>query len=358
MKRILVLTITLLCFDLSAQQANLVQLTGQEKSTLLKVIETDTIFGKWYRDTSKSIGIYRQYKTEVLHSDSTWQNDQQRLQKISDFGYTARFELIPLVENLYGDNELKKGVDVAGGVSYLIRTDHSTILFDTGYYLDSTNCILRCNLDKLGIDIEEIDAIVISHNHMDHQNNWRWIGDNTFVNSKNENILSKMKIYVPDDNLKLKTATIFSHDPVRISEGVYTMGIIEAPLFDVPLTQEQSLMFNVKDKGVVIVTGCGHQTVEKMFQRYDKLSKTPIYGLLGGLHLIVLDKGSFIAGLLPWEPFTMDDVNVKVGLIKSRNLKLIGISTHDSSPKAIEAFKAAFPAEYEDLKVGDWLVAE
>ena len=63
------------------------------------------------------------------------------------------------------------------------------------------------------------------------------------------------------------------------------MGIIEAPLFDVPLTQEQSLMFNVKDKGIVIVTGCGHQTVEKMFQRFDKLSDAPIYGILGGLHL-------------------------------------------------------------------------
>ena len=214
--------------------------------------------------------------------------------------------------------------------------------------------ILRYNLDKLGIDFSEIDYIVISHNHFDHQNGWRWINDKTFVNSNNENILPRIKVYVPNEKLNLKIPATFSHDPAKISEGVYTMGIVETPLFDVPLTQEQSLMFNVK--GIIIVTGCGHQTVEKLLQRYDKLLDTPMYGILGGLHLLVQDKYSFISGLLPWEPFTMLDVNKKIELIKNRNIKLIGISTHDSSPKTIEAFKAAFQKEYKDLRVGDGLV--
>ena len=356
MKTILVFLVTLMCLELAAQQTNLMQLTDQEKLALLKFRESDTLIANWYKDTTNLIEIYRKYKTEVAHSDSTWKNDQERLQKIKDFGFTEKFELIPLVENLYGNNELKKGIDVAGGVSYLIRTDHSTILFDTGYYLDSAICVLPYNLGKLGIDIDEIDIIVISHNHFDHQNGWKWINDKTFVNIDNESILPKIKIYVPSDKLDLKIASEFSHDPVKISEGVYTIGIIEAPLFDVPLTQEQSLMFNVKDKGVIIVTGCGHQTVEKIVQRYDKLLNTPMYGILGGLHLLVLDKGSFITGLLPWEPFTLEGVNKKIELIKNRNVKLVGISTHDSSPQTIEAFKIAFPKEYRDLKVGEWLV--
>ena len=96
--------------------------------------------------------------------------------------------------------------------------------------------------------------------------------------------------------------------------------------------------------------------MEKILQRYDKLCDFPIYGILGGLHLIVQEKYSFIAGLLPWEPFTILDVNKKIELINNRNIKLIGISTHDSSPKTIEAFKTAFPGEYKDLRVGDWLV--
>jgi 7,8-dihydropterin-6-yl-methyl-4-(beta-D-ribofuranosyl)aminobenzene 5'-phosphate synthase len=356
MRAILVFLVVIMCVELSAQQVDLVPLTNQEKLALLKFRESDTLVANWYKDTADLIKIYRKYKTEVAHSDSTWNNDQERLQKIRNFGYTEKFELIPLVENLYGNNDFKKGTNVSGGVSYLIRTDHSTILFDTGYDLDSTSYVIRYNLDKLGIDIGEIDYVVISHNHFDHQNGWRWINDKTFVNSNKENILPKIKIYVPSDKLDLKISTIFSHDPVEITEGVYSMGIIEAPLFDISLTQEQSLMFNVKDKGIIIVTGCGHQTVEKLLQRYDKLLDTSMYGILGGLHLLVQEKYSFITGLLPWEPFTILDVNKKIELIKDRNIKLIGISAHDSSPKTIEAFKTAFPEEYNDLRVGDWLV--
>ena len=232
-------------------------------------------------------------------------------------------------------------------MSYLIRTDHSTILFDTGYDVDSTSYVLRYNLDKIGIDIGEIDYIVISHNHFDHQNGWRWINDKTFVNSNKENILPKIKIYIPSDKLDLKISTEYSHDPVKISEGVYTMGIIEAPLFDVSLTQEQSLMFNVKDKGIIIVTGCGHQTVEKLLQRYDKLLDTPIYGILGGLHLPLKGTQEKYGFLLlqaryPGYHSPLNDVNKKIELIKKRNIKLVGISTHDSSRKTIEAFKNSF----------------
>ncbi len=323
---------------------------------MLNAIHNDTLFASWVEDTSNAIKLYKQYKVNVIKSDSSWESDQQRLQKIEDFGYTNKFELIPLVENLHGNAAFKE----AWGVSYLIRTDHSTILFDTGIDEDSIMCVLRYNINILGIDISEIDAIFISHNHGDHQNNWKWINDGTFVNSENENILPGIKIYVPGNDLNLKIPAVFSKDPVKISEGVYTTGIIQAPMF-FSSSQEQGLMFNVKDKGIIVVTGCGHQTVEKLLQRCEKLSNTPIYGVLGGLHLPVDNDSErymsfYITGKLPWEPFTVDNVNKKIEFIKKRNLKLIGISTHDSSPIAVEAFKTAFSKEYKDLRTGEWIV--
>jgi 7,8-dihydropterin-6-yl-methyl-4-(beta-D-ribofuranosyl)aminobenzene 5'-phosphate synthase len=333
-------------------------LTNQEELALRQAIENDTLFASWVEDTSNAIKLYKQYKVNVMQSDSTWESDQKRLKKIEDFGYTNKFELVPLVENLYGNAEFKKGL----GVSYLIRTDNSTILFDTGVDDDSTMCVLRYNLDILGIDISEIDAIVISHNHGDHQNNWKWINDKTFVNLENENILPNMKIYVPSDKLNLKIATVFSYNPLKISEGVYTTGIIKAPMFFTS-TQEQSLIFNVKDKGVVIVTGCGHQTIEKILKRCERITDSPIYGILGGLHFPIdgdSEKymGYYITGKLPWVPFTLNDVNKRIELIKKRKLKLVGLSTHDSSGKTIEAFKTAFSKEYKDLRTGDWIVVE
>jgi len=358
MKTTLVFLATLLCFELSAQQIKLVHLTNQEELALLKAVENDSVFATWVKDTSNAIKLYKQYKVNAIKSDSTWENDQQRLQKIEDFGYTNKFELIPLVEHLYGNTAFRKAV----GVSYLIRTDHSTILFDTGLDHDSTICALRYNLDILGIDISEIDAIVISHNHGDHQNKWKWINDKTFVNIENENILPDIKVYVPEDKLNLKIAAVFSYDPVKICEGVYTTGIIRAPMF-FSSVQEQGLIFNVKDKGTIIVTGCGHQTVEKLLQRCDRISDFSIYGILGGLHLPIDGDskkymGYYMTGRLPWEPFTLIDVNKKIELIKKRNLTLVGLSTHDSSGKTIEAFKTAFSNEYKDLRTGEWIIVK
>jgi len=358
MKTRLVLFITFLCCGLSAQQNPLVPLTSQEKSALLNAIDNDTVFASWVGDDAYAIKLYEQYKANVIHSDSVWKSDQQKLHKIHDFSYTSTFELLPLVEHLYGNPEFKKGM----GVSYLVRTDNSTILFDTGIDDDSTMCVLRYNLDILGIDISEIDAIVISHNHGDHQNEWKWIHDRTFVNNENENILPGLKIYIPEDTLDLKITTISSHDPVKISEGVYTTGIIKAPMFFYS-TQEQGIMVNVKDKGIIIITGCGHQTIEKLIERFKRLSDMPLYGILGGLHYPVEGDsetyyGYFITGKLPWESFNLTDVNKKIEFIKKQNVKLIGVSTHDSSGKTIEAFKTSFPLEYKDLRTGEWIVVK
>jgi len=334
------------------------QLTGTEKASLNKAFDEDTLFANFCETRSDAIKLYEEYKSNVKYSDSIWTADQQRLQKIKDFGYTRKFEFIPLVENICENSKYKKAI----GVSYLIRTDIATILFDTGWDEDSVMCVFRYNLEKLGIDIGKIDAIVISHNHDDHQNAWKWISDKTFMNSENQSKLPGIKIYVPDDNLNLKFKTLFSGDPVKISEGVYTTGVIRAPLFFMT-TQEQALMINVKDKGIVIVTGCGHPTVDKLLQRCETLTDIPVYGILGGLHLPVYGDsekylGYVVTGKLPWVPLTLSYVDKKIALIKKQNIKLIGISTHDSSNKTIQAFKKAFASDYKDLKIGEWIVVD
>ena len=50
---------------------------------------------------------------------------------------------------------------------------------------------------------------------------------------------------------------------------------------------EQSLYANVADKGLVAITGCGHQGVERImgFARDHLAGGTQVYGLYGGLHL-------------------------------------------------------------------------
>jgi hypothetical protein len=69
-------------------------------------------------------------------------------------------------------------------------------------------------------------------------------------------------------------------------------------------------------------------------------------------------RGYPVTGYLPWQPLTEADVIKNAVLIKQQNIKLIGISTHDSSPKAIDAFKKIFSNDYKDLKTGEWIVVK
>ena len=61
--------------------------------------------------------------------------------------------------------------------------------------------------------------------------------------------------------------------------------------FDLPIPcrtrGEQSLYFNVKDKGIVCVTGCCHQNIIDFaeFARTKLEGGQNLYGLYGGLHI-------------------------------------------------------------------------
>lgn len=69
-----------------------------------------------------------------------------------------------LVENSKGSNNLK----AAHGLAFLIEIDSYKILFDTG----PSGLIIR-NSKMMGINLTEIDSVVISHGHKDHSGGLR-----------------------------------------------------------------------------------------------------------------------------------------------------------------------------------------
>jgi hypothetical protein len=42
--------------------------------------------------------------------------------------------------------------------------------------------------------------------------------------------------------------------------------------------------------------------------------------------------------------------------VQALNPQLVAVSPHDSSPDALQAFRAAFPAVYQDIKVGQPII--
>ena len=107
--------------------------------------------------------------------ERAWQEHQPP--PIADFGSTRSLSILPLVDWHASRDELQ----TEAGVSYLIQTDRSTILFDVGENLGSRDpSPLLHNMKALGIGVDDFDTVVISHNHLDHVGGRKWVRQRTF----------------------------------------------------------------------------------------------------------------------------------------------------------------------------------
>ena len=69
------------------------------------------------------------------------------------------FRIVPLVENTTSTTDYK----CKHGLCIYVQTDNHKILFDVG-----PNSLFLDNAKKMGVDIADIDTVIISHGHSDH----------------------------------------------------------------------------------------------------------------------------------------------------------------------------------------------
>ena len=283
--------------------------------------------------------------------------------KIKNLGATKTLEILPLVDWSADRNDLKR----EAGVSYLIKTDESLILFDVGMNGNKENpSPLLHNMKKLGVELNKIGVIVISHNHVDHVGGFKWSKEKTFSLTTTQADLGAKRVYTPVPMTYPGLKPVCSDNPVIISKGVATTGTIPRYLFFSGWTPEQALAINVEGKGVVLVVGCGHQTVPRLIKRTRELFEAPIYGIVGGLHYAVTDSRMkklgipiqklYGTGKLPWKFLTKKEVNIDIEVIRKIKPGIIALSAHDSCDASIDAFRKAFPTAYRDIRVGNNLV--
>jgi 7,8-dihydropterin-6-yl-methyl-4-(beta-D-ribofuranosyl)aminobenzene 5'-phosphate synthase len=344
---------------LISAQSDKIAVTQAELDEMDSALKADTNLARlvsWFGDPAQ---LYQSYKENKARADSVWENDQQTLTRLRNLGSTKHFEMLPLIDWFTANDSLLG----EPGVAYLIRTDEATILFDLGLNANDTDpSPLLQNMEKLGVSPDEIDMIVISHNHDDHVGGSRWSRQNSFSLTNYQPELKPIPVYTPVEMNYPGLTPVYSQKPVEIAEGVATIGVIYNPVFFTDIA-EQALAVNVKDKGIVIISGCGHQSLIKIIDRAAILFDEPIYAVLGGLHYPVAEGRNIqwfykyvVADKLPWEDFTVEDVQNNIGLLKSKHVELVGLSAHDSSDESIEAFKEAFGNAYVDILVGQKII--
>jgi hypothetical protein len=167
-----------------------------------------------------------------------------------DIGSAGSTELTVLFDNNSYDPELK----TAWGFSCYIKVRDMKILFDTG----GDPKILFDNMDKLGVTVDEVGIIVLSHIHGDH------VGGLFEILNKN----CRIKVYVPASFPESFKSRIRSYgcemveveESLNICEGVMTTGELGTGI------KEQSLIIN-SPKGLIVVTGCAHPGIMNIVEK-------------------------------------------------------------------------------------------
>lgn len=198
----------------------------------------------------------------------------------------------------------------AGGYACLIEleeldgTKHKYLL-DTGWsYKWTDECFKREGIDKM-LQNGEIEALFISHEHFDHF----WGLPVTFKYNP------EITMYIPDgfypEGLQYIKDSGHKGKLVKVKPGLlkHVPGMASF-VFAIPIIcrvyGEQSLYFNVKDKGLVSVTGCCHQSIIQFAEtayKEIKYENDNLYGVYGGLHISPFED---------WDP-KYDDLVISLG---------------------------------------------
>jgi len=246
----------------------------------------------------------------------------------------------PGVKNLtitvvYDNNPYKQELETDWGFAAFITGTEKTILFDTG-----GGQLLLDNMQKLAIEPDKVDVVVLSHIHSDHTG-----GLSSFL-EKSSNVIIYLPVSFPKkfkDNAGNSGAKIIEVNPVRskasisngvneserICENVYSTGQLGK------LIKEQALIIRT-DKGLVVITGCAHPGIVNIVNTAKALIKDDILLVMGGFHLEWATKGR---------------IEKIISAFKQLGVRYVG-PCHCSGRKARSLFEKHFGSNYINIGAG------
>jgi len=274
-------------------------------------------------------------------------------------------EVLPLIDWYAARADL----ETESGVSYLVRADDTTLLFDLGLNRkgEQEPPLLR-NMARLGVNPAEIAFVVLSHPHGDHIGGFKNQFAHRAIVRQEHDPLAGKPVYATIPFTLTQGRSTVVRAPRLLAPGVATTGPLPRALFLMGYVQEQALAINVAGKGLVLLVGCGHPGVEALVERAEQLFATPVYGVIGGLHFPVTDDrtriGPFkLQQLLgspnpPWRPIGKEAVNRTLAYLKAKDIHYLAPSAHDTCDWSLHAFEEAFGTAFHALKVGELLTIE
>lgn len=206
------------------------------------------------------------------------------------------FKITSLAEN----TTFRHGCLAQHGQSILIESNNYKLLFDVG----EISGAVEHNLSQLGVDLDNVDDVLISHRHIDHIGGLKEMlpklkNQRLFLPlqmgkpnikshpykynflPKNENGEHNLAISEEDSKIinEYPNTTIVDEKGLKLFDGVYTTGCIGDSMM------EQAIVVDQKELGIVVILGCSHPGVEALIKKAKQVAgNNKLRGVIGGMH--------------------------------------------------------------------------
>jgi len=211
---------------------------------------------------------------------------------------------------LLSDNAVnKKGLLAEHGLSILLERDEQQLLFDVGQGISAVH-----NAHVLGKTLHA-PSIVLSHGHYDHTGglvSFSRIFPKTAIFAHSDVFTQRFSLtgndirnvsapFTKEELEREGVEVYFENDPHEVLEGIWTTGQIARPFADdqrvtgLSLDVAGRLIDNVLDEIAIVVVGpkkallllgCAHAGVRNTIQQVEAMTEKPLYGIVGGMHLL------------------------------------------------------------------------
>lgn len=230
------------------------------------------------------------------------------------------------------------------GLSFYIEDEEKRILFDTGY----SDVVIK-NANKMGIDLNTINTIVLSHGHNDHTGGLVYLrqlkqnidlycleGVDEYKEHNGKNISSPIKL----DNLPNNFIIHKSMNVQKISKHLTLLGEIKREvqplrkLGDDPLYDDSALVYQENDS-ISVITGCSHSGICNIVSQAMRITNiNKIDKIIGGFHLLKNEEVTNEVceyfekqNIKEVYPCHCTDLMSKITLSKVVNVRELGVST-------------------------------
>jgi 7,8-dihydropterin-6-yl-methyl-4-(beta-D-ribofuranosyl)aminobenzene 5'-phosphate synthase len=195
------------------------------------------------------------------------------------------------VTTIVDNNVFKKGLASSWGLSFYVETctndkKHSVLMDTSGSFQAFIG-----NASELGLNLSEVEAILISHWHSDH------CGALSQVLTL---IRRSTPVYAPSAStsgireiINANREPVVCSKPIEFMDGLMSTGEIPNGI------SEHSLLVNVKNRGLVVLVGCSHPGIINVLKHAQKVSDVDkIYAVIGGFHIRSVGEGIRIGEFL------------------------------------------------------------